>query len=57
VEVARDRRLILIYTNPRNVAEVDTVVAGLQNLRAVRRVKNFVVIANESGASALPTRA
>jgi SAM-dependent methyltransferase len=52
----RDRPLILIYTNIRNVAEVGDVFDGLQNLRAVRRAKNFVVIANESGARSLPPR-
>jgi SAM-dependent methyltransferase len=47
-----DRPLILIYTNLRNVAEVGDVFDGLQNLQAVRRVKNFVVVANQSGARA-----
>ena len=47
------RPLILIYTNLRNVAEIGDVFDGLQTLQVVRRVKNFVVVANQSGARAL----
>ena len=48
-DAAVDRPLLLIYTNLRNVAEVGDVFEGLRNLPAIRRTKNFVVIANEAG--------
>jgi hypothetical protein len=40
------RPVILLYTNIRSVSEVGNVFDGLQNLRTVRRTRNFVVIAN-----------
>jgi SAM-dependent methyltransferase len=48
-----DRPLILVYTNLRNVAEVGDVFDGLRVLQIVRRDKNFVAIANPSGARSL----
>jgi len=48
-DAAADRPLILIYTNLRNVAEIGDVFSGLQHLHVIRRVKNFVVVANEAG--------
>jgi SAM-dependent methyltransferase len=46
----QDRPILLIYTNVRNVAEVGGVFSGLENLRVIRRARNFVVIANQAGA-------
>ena len=45
----RNRPIILIYTNIRNVKEVGGVFDGLQNLHTIRRRRNFVVIANKAG--------
>jgi hypothetical protein len=45
----QDRPILLIYTNLRNVAEVRGVFGGLQNLHVIRKVRNFVVIANKAG--------
>ena len=39
-----------------NVAEAGDVFEGIQILHAVRRVNNFVVIANGTHARSLPTR-
>jgi SAM-dependent methyltransferase len=47
----QDRPILLIYTNVRNVAEVGGVFSGLKNLHVIRRVRNFVVIANQAGGS------
>jgi hypothetical protein len=44
-----DRPLIFIYTNLRKVAEVGDVFDRLQNLHVIRRSRNYVVIANDSG--------
>jgi SAM-dependent methyltransferase len=49
LDAAVERPLLLIYTNLRNVAEVGDVFDGLRNLHAIRRAKNYVVIANEAG--------
>jgi tRNA G46 methylase TrmB len=46
----RDRPIVLIYTNVRNVTEVRGVFSGLKNLRVIRGMRNFVVIANQAGA-------
>jgi hypothetical protein len=46
------RPVILIYTNIRSVSEVGNVFDGLQNLRTVRRKRNFVVIANTAASTA-----
>jgi hypothetical protein len=45
----QERPVILIYTNIRTVAEVDGVFSGLQNLHVIRKLRNFVVIANKAG--------
>jgi len=45
----RDRPLFFIYTNLRKVAEVGAAFDGLPNLRTIRRVRNFVVVANDAG--------
>jgi tRNA G46 methylase TrmB len=47
----RNRPLILIYTNVRSVTEVGGVFDGLQNLRVIRKARNFVIIANHAGAA------
>jgi hypothetical protein len=41
--------IILIYANIRTVVEVGGVLSGLQNLHLIRRLRNFVVIANKAG--------
>jgi hypothetical protein len=46
-----DRPIVLIYTNVRTVNEVGGVFSGLHNLHVVRRLRNFVVIANEAARS------
>jgi hypothetical protein len=43
------RPLFFIYTNLRKVAEVGDVFTGLQNLHTIRRVRNYVVVANAAG--------
>ena len=45
----RDRPLFFIYTNLRKVAEGGAAFDGLPNLRVIRRVRNFVVVANDAG--------
>jgi methylase of polypeptide subunit release factors len=43
------RPVLLIYTNVRSVTEVGGVFSGLKNLHMLRRMRNFVVIANDAG--------
>jgi hypothetical protein len=47
----QDRAIFLFYTNVRTVAEIGNVFSGLQNLRIVRRMRNFVIVTNEAGAT------
>jgi SAM-dependent methyltransferase len=47
----QDRAIFLFYTNVRTVAEIGNVFTGLQNLRIVRRMRNFVILANEAGGT------
>jgi SAM-dependent methyltransferase len=51
------RPVVLIYTNVRTVREVGGVFSGLHNLHVVRRVRNFVVIANEAARTMAARRA
>ena len=46
-----NRPIVLIYTNVRTVNEVGGVFSGLRNLHVVRRLRNFVVVANEAARS------
>ena len=50
-EVAADpgRPFFFIYTNLRKVAEVGGVFDGLQHLHTLRRVRHYVVLANDAG--------
>jgi hypothetical protein len=43
------RPLLVIYTNVRTVSEVGNVFSGLQELRIVRRMRKFVILANAAG--------
>lgn len=49
VAAEQNRPIVLIYTNVRTVTEVGGVFSGLQNLHVIRKVRNFVVIANQAG--------
>jgi hypothetical protein len=42
----KERPVLLIYTNVRSVGEMGDAFDGLTNLRAIRRKRHFVVIAN-----------
>ncbi len=46
-----DRPIVLIYTNLRTVAELGDVFSGLQNLQVIRRMRRFVVLANEAAGT------
>jgi hypothetical protein len=55
-----NRAIVLVYTNLRSVKEIGNVFSGLANLNFVRRVRNYVVIANAAPGSPLdpvPSRA
>lgn len=51
VAAEQNRPILLIYTNVRSVTEVGGVFSGLQNLHVIRKVRNFVVIANQAGSA------
>ena len=44
-----ERPVLLIYTNVRSVTEAGDAFDDLQTLQVIRRARNFVVLANESG--------
>jgi len=46
-----DRPVLVIYTNLRTVSEVGKVFSGLQQLRIVRRMRKFVILANAAGGA------
>ena len=45
----RSRPILLIYTNLRSITEVGDAFDQLQTLRVIRRARNFIVLANDSG--------
>jgi hypothetical protein len=44
----RQRPILVIYTNVRNVSEVGGVFSGLKNLQVIRRARNFVLLDNQA---------
>jgi methylase of polypeptide subunit release factors len=45
----RSRPILLTYTNVRSITEVGDAFDQLHTLRVIRRARNFVVLANDSG--------
>lgn len=46
-----DRPIVLIYTNLRTIAELGDVFSGLQNLLIIRRMRRYVVLANQAAGT------